>query len=66
MMKYYITAGSYNYYEADNIEEAKAKAKAMQLDDLETYKFYMRKYGYIPKGVDIHPEGYNISTNKYN
>lgn len=64
--KYYITAGNFNYYEADTLEEAKAKAKQMQLDDVNLQAFYLKKYGYIPENVDIHPEGYFITTNRHN
>ena len=66
MMKFYITVGKYNYYEADTLEEAEAKAKEMKADDIDTYNFYVKKYGYIPDNVDIHPEGYFITTNRYN
>lgn len=66
MEKYHVTDGAYNYYTADSREEALAKAKELQEHDVELKDFYMKKCGYIPDNVDIHPEGYSVSTNRFN
>lgn len=64
MEKFYVTDGRYNYFESDSYEEAYKRAEEMRVHDIELRDFYMKKDGYIPDNVDIHPEGYAITTNR--
>lgn len=63
---FYVTDGIYNYYESKSYAECLAKAEDLTAHDRELKAFYMDKYGYIPEGVDIHPEGYLVSSNRHN
>lgn len=62
---FYVTDGRYNYFQTYDEDEAYRKIDELQKSDRECYERWIRRCGYIPADVDI-PNGYYVTTNRYN